>query len=349
MKVTEINHPDIKNNQVKLFELSNSQGTSIKITNAGATITSIETRDKNANFSNIVLGFDNPETYISPEYLENCVYLGATIGRFANRIAKGKFHLNGKTYKLKVNNGNNHLHGGPTGFHQKIWSSEIEETEAGQALIMRTFSPDGEEGYPGNVEVEVRFLLSDENELIIDYTANSDAATPVNLTNHSYFNLTGGNRDILDHEVMIFADEYTPKDDDVPTGDIVTTEKTPFDFKEFHKVGERLNHLPYDAYDHNFVINGKAGELKRAAIVREPVSGRMLEVFTTLPGMQFYSGAHLDGSFENSRKKLEKFGGLCFETQYFPDSPNHPSFPSCIVEPGKPFKHTTVFKFDVAK
>jgi aldose 1-epimerase len=347
MKIQEITLPNIQNKAIKLYELKNPEGTSIRITNAGAAITGIVTKDKNANFSNIVLGFDHPEEYLAKNYLENCTFLGATIGRFANRIARGKFTLNGKNYDLKVNNGNNHLHGGPTGYHQKIWESHIEDTDAGQNLVMKLTSPDGEEGYPGKVDVEVRFRLTNGNELIINYKAKSDSPTPVNLTNHSYFNLTGKNADILNHEVMIFADSYTPKKDDIPTGEIASTKGTPFDFKKFHKIGERLSHLPYDAYDHNFVLNGDEGDLRCASIAKDPESGRFLEVYTTMPGMQFYSGYHLDGTFGNSQHKFNRFAGMCFETQYFPNSPNHPDFPSCIVTPEKSSNHTTVFKFGV--
>ncbi len=347
MNIKELNvSNNARNKSVKLFEIKNDSGTTIQITNIGATITRLETKDKNGELANIVLGFDDPMEYISNQYLGNCVFFGATVGRFANRIAKGHFDLNGKKYKLKVNNGNNHLHGGPTGFHSRIWEPKIEDTDAGQVLIMSLNSPDNDEGYPGNLEVEVRFFLSNENELIIDYNAKSDAATPVNLTNHSYFNLSGKDTNILNHEVMIMADEYTPKKDDIPIGDIISTKDTPFDFREFHKIGERLNHLPQDAYDHNLVVNGEEGDLRRAAIARENESGRTLEVFTTMPGMQFYSGYHLDGTYKNSERNFERFGGFCFETQYFPDSPNHPSFPSCIVTPEKPYNHTTVFKFD---
>lgn len=346
MKIEKIEQTDLKNQIIKLFKLTNPNGTVIKITNIGATITSIQTKDRDGKLSETVLGFDKPEEYLSEEYLKNCVYLGATVGRFANRIAKGKFELNGKTYKLNQNNGHHHLHGGPKGFHQKIWEARIEDTDAGQTLVMNLTSPDKEEGYPGNLEVEVRFFLSNENELIIDYHANSDAPTPVNLTNHSYFNLSGKDTDILDHEVMIFADEYTPKQDDVPIGDIVPTKDTPFDFQEFHKVGERFNHLPREGYDHNLVINGDEGDLRRAAVVKDPHSGRILEVYTTMPGMQFYTGYFLDGTYGNSDKKFVPFSGMCFETQYFPDSPNHPAFPSCIVTPENPFVHTTVFKFN---
>jgi len=350
MNIKELNvSTEARKNSVKLFEIKNDEGTTIHITNAGAAITRIETKDKKGELANIVLGFDDPMQYVAPNYLENCVFLGATIGRFANRMAKGQFELNGKKYKLRINNGDHHLHGGPTGFHSKIWEPIIEDTDAGQVLIMRLNSPDNDEGYPGNLKVEVRFYLSNENELIINYDAKSDAATPVNLTNHSYFNLSGRDRDILEHEVLIYSDEYTPKKNDVPIGEIISTKNTPFDFKEFHKVGERLKHLPDDAYDHNLVIQGNEGDLRRAAIAKENESGRIMEIYTTMPGMQFYSGYHLDGSYKNAERKFDRFSAMCFETQYFPDAPNHPSFPSCIVTPEKPYSHTTVFKFDTEK
>jgi len=345
MKIHEIPLSDTKNKDIKLFELTNKAGTIVRITNAGASVTSIKTKDKNANFSDIVLGFDRPEEYINQNYLDNCIFIGSTIGRFANRIAKGKFNLDGKTCKLEINNGHNHLHGGSSGFHSRIWNPQIDNTDAGEVLVMKLNSPDGDEGYPGNLQVEVRFFLSDDNELIIDYNAESDAKTPVNLTNHSYFNLSGKDIDVLDHEVMIFADEYTPKNGDLPTGDIIPTQKTPFDFKSFHKVGDRLASLPKSGYDHNLVINGEEGDLRRAAVIKERESGRILEIYTTMPGLQFYTGGHLDGSYGNSFRRFGKFAGMCFETQYFPDSPNHPSFPSCIFGPDRPYSHTTIFKF----
>jgi aldose 1-epimerase len=345
MKIHEIPLSDPENKNIKLFELTNKAGTIVRITNAGASVTSIKTKDKNANFEDIVLGFDHPKEYINQNYLNNCIFIGSTIGRFANRIAKGTFNLDGKTFKLEINNGQNHLHGGSSGFHSKIWNSRIDNTNAAKTLIMNLNSPDGDQGYPGNLSVEVKFFLSEDNELIIDYYAESDAKTPVNLTNHSYFNLTGQDTDVLEHEVMIFADKYTPKKGDLPTGDIIPTDNSPFDFKSFHKVGEHLSLLPKSGYDHNFVINGKEGDLRRAAVIKEPKSGRTLEIFTTMPGMQFYTGGHLDGTYGNRFRYFNKFAGMCFETQYFPDSPNHPSFPSCIFGPDRPYSHTTVFKF----
>ncbi len=335
------------NGTIYLFELTNLKGTIVKITNAGAVITSIKTADKKGNFDEITLGFDNPGFYISNAYLSNCPYLGATAGRFANRIDHGKFSLLGKEYNLAVNNGNHHLHGGPTGFHSKIWEAVISGEEGNQKLVLTLNSPDMDEGYPGNLKVSITYNLTENNELIMEYQANTDKATPVNLTNHTYFNLSGLNENILNHEVMIFADAYTEKNDDIPTGEITPVKETPYDFRTFRKIGEKLNLLPTDAYDHNFVLNAEKDILTRAAIARDTQTGRVLEVFTTMPGMQFYSGYHLDGSYERNGKKFESFSGFCMETQFFPDSPNKPNFPDCITTPEKPFKQTTVFKFGI--
>lgn len=334
---------------ISLFELRNTKGTSVKITNAGACITSIITADKNGQMDEITLGFDDPTFYLSKAYFSNCPYLGATAGRFANRIARGKFSIGDKEYTLAVNNGNNHLHGGPTGYHAKLWDAELSGDDENQKLVLTLKSPHLDEGYPGEVLVQVTFFLTNDDELIIYYHATTNQATPINLTNHTYFNLNGLKNNILDHEVMIFADGYTEKIDDIPTGEIVAVKDTPYDFLTFHKIGERLNQLPQDAYDHNFVLNREKGELTRSAIARDPESGRTLEVFTTLPGMQFYTGYHLDGSYQRGGKRFERFGGFCMETQYFPDSPNKPHFPDCIATPDKPFDHTTVFKFGVEK
>lgn len=341
MNIEESKIENSKNLSVSLYTLKNKRGTSVKITNIGATITSITTPDKNGTIEEIVLGFDDPMSYLSEEYKNNCVYLGAVAGRFANRIAGGQFSLNGKNYKLAQNNGANHLHGGPEGFHFKLWNAKIEA----DTLVLTLLSPDNDEGYPGNLEVKVSYRLNDDNELIIDYKASTDKATPVNLTNHSYFNLSGKKGNILNHELMIMADHYTPAIDAIPTGEILSVENTPFDFKTFHKIGERMHLLPEKTYDHNMVLNHKEGELSRAAIAKENSSGRILEVFTTLPGMQFYAGYFLDGTHGRGNRKFESLEGFCFETQYFPDSPNKPHFPSCIVSPDKPFNHTTVFKF----
>jgi aldose 1-epimerase len=345
MTISQTTFSSANGKNIDLFELKNRVGTIVKITNAGATITSIRAIDQNGDFGEITLGFDDPTFYLSPEYLSNCPYLGTTAGRFANRIARGKFSLDGKEYTLAINNGNNHLHGGPTGFHTKIWESAITGTGDNQKLALSLKSPDMDEGYPGNLFSTVVFFLTDQNELVIEYEATCDKPTPVNLTNHTYFNLQGPGHSILDHEVVIFADGYTEKEDDIPTGIIVPVKDTPYDFLAFHRIGERFKALPANGYDHNFALNLQEGILSRAATAKEPQTGRTLEVFTTMPGMQLYTGYYLDGSYQNGGKKFEQFGGFCMETQYFPDSPNKPNFPDCIATPDKPFRHTTVFKF----
>jgi aldose 1-epimerase len=325
------------------YELKNDSGTTVKITNIGATITGILAPDKKGNLEKVTLGFTDPLYYLSEKYLSNSPFLGATVGRYANRIALGEFQLNGKKYHLAKNNGANHLHGGPEGFFKKIWDSTIKEGK----VVMTLLSPDMEEGYPGNVKVITTFSLTNDNELVIDYFATTDKATPLNLTNHTYFNLSGKKSQILNHELMIFADAYTPAVEAIPTGEIRPVKGTPFDFTEFHKLGERANQLDTEIYDHNYVLNGQEGELKRVAIARDPLSGRTLEAYTTMPGMQLYTGYYLDGSHQNEGQKIESLEGFCLETQYFPDSPNNANFPSAITTPDQPFKHTTVYKFGI--
>lgn len=326
---------------IVLFELKNNTGTTVCITNIGSTITSIQTPDKNGKIEEVTLGFNDPLDYLNEAYLKNCPFLGATAGRFANRIAKGKFKLDGKSYTVPVNNDANHLHGGPDGFHQQIWKGRIE----GESLVMTLVSPDGHMGYPGKLTARVKYTLTDAHELIMDYLAESDQACPVNLTNHAYFNLRGKKASILDQEVMIMADHYTPAIDAIPTGEIAPVKDTAFDFSSLRTIGEKIDASPIKTYDHNFVLNHPEGQLERAALALDKETGRVLEVFTTLPGMQFYAGKFLDGSYARGDWYFESHEGFCLETQYFPDSPNHPKFPDCIARPGKPFKHTTVFKF----
>ncbi|RDC65364.1 aldose epimerase family protein [Adhaeribacter pallidiroseus] len=328
---------------VKRYTLINQQGTSIKITNYGGIITHIITPDKNGEAGNIVLGFDNLDTYLAGH-----PYFGAIAGRCANRIAKGKFTLNGQEYTLAINNGPNHLHGGLQGFDKQVWTPEMLPEQ--NALKLTYISKDGEEGYPGTLTSTVIYTLTEANELKIDYEATTDKATPINLTNHSYFNLAAGQaEDALNHEVMVQADRYTVIDENlIPTGELRPVAGTPMDFATPHTIGSRLTQVE-GGYDHNYVlINGQDKQLKLAARVYEPLTGRVLETYTTQPGMQFYSGNFLDGTLTGSDNKIfKKHYGFCLETQHFPDSPNQPSFPSTILNPGNTYKESTVYRFAV--
>ncbi|MCX6582876.1 MAG: galactose mutarotase [Candidatus Aminicenantes bacterium] len=336
---------------VDLFTLTNGKGMTVKIANYGGIVTSLTAPDKNGKFSDVVLGFDTLE-----KYLAGHPYFGAIVGRYGNRIAKGKFSLNGSQYKLAVNNGENHLHGGIKGFDKVVWQAEAIRKENEVGLRLHYLSKDGEEGYPGNLSVVVVYTLTGNNELKIDYEAETDKPTPVNLTHHSYFNLagedpgdsgdSGGSAGILGHLLTIHADRFTPVDEGlIPTGELKNVQDTPMDFITPRAIGERIS-LVVGGYDHNYVLNNWDGSLKFAAGVSEPVSGRVMEVWTTEPGLQFYSGNFLDGTITGkSGKKYEKHYGFCLETQHFPDSPNKANFPSAILEPGKKYTHTTVYRF----
>jgi aldose 1-epimerase len=326
--------------KVYLYTLTNTNGAQVKISNYGGTITSWVTADSKGNKSSIVLGFNELKGYLAPP-----PFFGATVGRYGNRIANAKFTLNGKTYKLAANNGKNSLHGGLKGFDKMVWDA-APLADNTPSLTLSYLSKDGEEGYPGNLKVSINFSLSDDNELKIDYNAETDKATPVNLTNHSYFNLTGdpGNT-ILNHSVMIDADRYTPVDKTlIPTGELKPVKGTPFDFTTAHKVGERIDQVE-GGYDHNFVLNKKGTSISKVATVTDSVSGRRLEVYTDQPGIQFYTGNFLDGSIKtDDGTPIPKHGGLCLETQHFPDSPNKPAFPSTILKPGEKYHTTTTYK-----
>ena len=328
---------------VQLFTLTNSAGLIAKITNYGTIITELHVPDRSGNNGDVVLGFDN-----LAQYLKGHPCFGCTVGRVANRIAKGRFTLDGKTYTLAVNNGPNHLHGGLKGFDKVVWTAE---PQAGAAVRFTYTSADGEEGYPGKLDVTVQMALTDKNELAIEYTAVGDKPTPVNLTNHSYFNLAGQG-DVLNHELVIAADYFTPKDENsIPTGEIKSVRGTPMDFTQPHAVGSRFNDLKERpvGYDHNFVLNGGGKSLAVAARVFEPKSGRVLELFTTEPGVQLYTANYLDGSLTGKRGQVyRQHSGLCLETQHFPDSVNHPEFPSIIFRPGHTYRQTTVHKFSTA-
>ena len=335
--------------QLKTFILSNKTDCSVKITNFGAKIMSINVPDKNGNIADIVLSYDTPE-----EYIGGNPYFGAIIGRYGNRINKGKFVLNDTEYTLATNNGNNHLHGGPDGFHNVIWDVvEYKNDDNHHFVKFKYFSKDGEEGYPGNLTVYVKYSFTNENELIIDYNATCDKNTIINLTHHSFFNLKdAGKSDILEHELKIFADSYTPVNNElIPTGQILKVKETPMDFTEFATIGKRINdeylQLQYgNGYDHNWVLNKTSDSLSLAAIVREPVSGRKMEVFTTEPGLQFYSGNFLDGTdIGEDSTKYNHRTAFCLEAQHFPDSPNHKDFPSTVLQAGKTYKQKTIYKF----
>ena len=329
---------------VKLFTLTNRKGTVVKVTNYGLIITDIQTADRNGKLGHIALGFDTLE-----QYQKGHPFFGAIAGRVANRIAKGKFTLDGKEYTLAINNGPNHLHGGKKGFDKQVWDARpLAAKEHEQAIEFHYLSKDGEENYPGNLDVTVTYTLTDDDELRIDYHATTDKATPVNLTNHSYFNLAGSG-DTLGTEVFIDADRYTPTDETlIPTGELAPVKGTALDFTKAKTMGRDIEQLKKQpgGYDHNFVLNSGGKKLALAARAHEPKSGRVLEVLTTEPGVQLYNGIGLDGKLVgHDGVAYPKYGGFCLETQHFPDAINHPTFPSVILRPGETYKTTTVFKF----
>lgn len=337
---------------VKLYTLKNANGMEVAISDLGGTIVKWTAPDKDGKFEDITLGSNNPE-----DYLSNTKYLGALIGRFGNRIAKGKFSLDGKEYTLAINNGSNSLHGGLNGFNAAIWTA-TPIGGAEPALKLTYLSKDGEEGYPGNLNVEVVYTLKSDNSLSIDYKATTDKNTVVNLTNHAYFNLKGeGNGDITDHQITINADKFLPTDAGlIPTGELKPIKGTPFDFTTAHLIGERINDTTDTdiklggGYDHCWVFTDQTNKLKSIANVLEPVSGRTMEVFTTEPAVQFYTGNFLNGKATGkSGKKYEFRYGFCLETQHFPDAPNQSAFPTTTLKPGETYTSTTVYKFGVKK
>ena len=331
---------------VKAFTITNSNGVKVKLLSRGATLAEWHVPDKNGKSDDVVFGFDDVAGYESKDN----GYFGATAGRVANRIAGGKFKIDGKEYSLVKNDGPNTLHGGvKRSLDKVVWDGKPFKNEQGEGVVFTYSSPDGEEGFPGKLDITVTYTLTDANELRIDYEATTDKATPINLTNHAYFNLSGaGSTTILDHEIMLAADNYTPIDDTlIPTGEIAPVAGTPFDFRQFHKIGERvdqLNDKPGKGYDHNFVLNNQTGKLALAAKVRDPKSGRVLSVFTTEPGVQFYGGNFLDGAKAKAGKTYNYRSGFCLETQHYPDSINQANFPDVILRPGDTYKHTCVYQ-----
>lgn len=344
MKIVKKSCGIVDGNEVLLFTLENDKGTSVSITNIGATITSIRTVDKQGNQGETVLGFDDPKTYLDTQYLADGFYFGATVGRYANRIKAGRFAIDSKTYELEVNNGPNHLHGGINAFNTKFWNAETFESTDSVGVKMSRISPHLENGYPGELSVNVVFTLTNNNELTLNYHAKTDRKTILNLTNHSYFNLHG-NGDIFDTRVLMQADKYTPKDDtNIPTGELNSVKGTPLDFTIEHSIGERVNMFD-DGYDHNYVINGIQGQLRLAAQAYDPQSGRTLEFSTTEPGFQFYTAHYLNGRWSRGSHVFNAYNGFCFEAQHFPDSPNNQSFPTTLLKPGETYTQTTVYKF----
>jgi len=334
--------------QADLYTLRNGNGVEAKITNYGGIVVSLTTPDRYEETADVLLGFDDLDGF-----LINRPYFGAIIGRYANRIAGGRFVLDKHEYTLQTNDGSNHLHGGARGFDKVLWSASPVRRGADVALALRYLSADGEEGYPGNLEAEVTYTLTRDNALKIEYLASSDMPTPVNLTNHMYFNLAGG-PDILDHELKLYADRFTPIDADlIPTGEICPVLGTPFDFRIPVRIGARIDEEDLQlkwgrGYDHNFIITGKADQPRVAAEVYERHSGRALQVLTTEPGVQFYSGNFLDGSvFGKNQTAYARRSGFSLETQHFPDSPNQPQFPSTILMPGAKYRQTTIYRFAV--
>jgi len=335
---------------IERFTMKNAKGLVVQAITYGGIITSITAPDRNGVPGDIVLGFDSIDGY-----LKDHPFFGAIIGRYGNRIAKGRFTLDGQTYKLATNNGVNHLHGGVRGFDKAIWQAEPLAGKNGVAFT-RT-SPDGEEGYPGTLTVRVSYELTDNNQLVVEYRATTDKATPVNLTQHSYFNLAGeGSGDILGQSLLLNADRFTPVDGTlIPTGEIANVEGTPFDFRNPTAIGARIAQpnpqLKHgQGYDHNWVLNRSGEGLQMAAMATDPVSGRTLEVTTTEPGIQFYSGNFLDGTIRGKSGHVYKQrSGFCLETQHFPDSPNQPNFPTTILKPGEEYKTSTVFTFGITR
>ncbi len=344
MKIEKKVFGQVDGKDVYLYTLTNKNDMQLKVTNYGGIITTILVPDREGNFEDVVLGFDSLSGYVNEH-----PYFGCIVGRYANRIAKAKFILHEKEYQLAVNNGENTLHGGNVGFDKKIWKTKTIKTSKDLSLEMKYISPDGEEGYPGNLSVKVIYTLNNNNDIIINYEAETDKPTIVNLTNHSYFNLAGaGNGNILDHYLNIDADYYTPVDKTlIPTGELVSVEG-PMDFRKSKKIGQDFDEVE-GGYDHNYVLKNN-GEMKKVAELYDRNSGRMLQIITSAPGLQFYSGNFLDGSNIGKGNKLYyKNYGLCLETQAFPDSPNQKEFPSVILNPGEIYEYTEIFHFSIKK
>jgi aldose 1-epimerase len=333
---------------VEIYTLRNARGCEARIMTYGGIVVSLKVPDKNGNFGDVVLGYDKLD-----DYVKNNPFFGALVGRYGNRIAKGKFTLDGKEYTLAPNNAPNNLHGGPLGFDKRVWKATTLLTADGPALQLTLLSKDGDQGFPGNLKVTATYTLTADNGLRLDYTATTDKTTLCNLTQHSYFNLAGKG-DVLNHLVFINADKLTPVDNTlIPTGELKPVAGTPFDFRTATAIGARINaddeQIKFGSgYDHNWVVNKPLGKLGLVARVTEPTTGRAMEVWSTEPGVQFYTGNFLDGSITGKGGWVyQKRNGFCFEPQHYPDSPNHPQFPSAELKPGQIYQNTIIYKFSV--
>ena len=329
-----------------LYTLVNDSGATVKITNYGGIITEIHAPDKDNRPVNVVLGFEEMEAYYSEEYKNSKPYFGAIIGRYGNRIDKGRFSIDGKTYQIPCNLGEYSLHGGMIGFDQKVWQATTAKTTDSVSLELRYLSKHLEEGFPGNLSVKVSYTWNNKNELVIDYHASTDQSTHLNLTNHAYFNLNGCRQDVLDHIVRVPSEFYTEVDgNSIPTGRLQKVDGSCMDFRTASRIGERIDEVEGNGYDHNYVVNGYDGSLQLAAEAQDPSSGIKLEVLTTEPALQFYTANYLDGSISRGDTIFSKSMGFCFETQHYPDSPNQQGFPSTLLKPSEEFTSKTIYKF----
>lgn len=333
--------------EVTRFVCTNKNGLVLEMIDYGATVTAMRVPDREGNLANVTLSCPDMAGY------QACtMYFGSTVGRYCNRIANGKFTIDGTEYTLATNNGPNHLHGGIKGFDKKMWQATPISTDDAVGVQFTLTSPDGDEGYPGTLKVKAVYMLTNENLLIIDFKAETDKATHVNLTNHCYWNLSGekSGKKILDHELMIAADKYLPVDETaIPTGELADVEGTPFDFREFHPIGSRFDQLHFDpnGYDHCFSLRNQSGEMALCAILKDPESGRVMEIHTTQPGLQFYTGNFLDGT--EASGGFDQYSAVCLETQHYPDTPNRPGFPSTLLKPGEQYHQITTHRFRVEK
>ena len=346
MKISSEKFGIIDDEEIQIYTLKNEHGIEVKLTNYGGIIGSVKTPDKDGNFKNIVLGFDTLQEYVGKNYLASYPYFGAIIGRFGNRIANGVFKLDGKKYTLDVNNGPNHLHGGLKGFDKVVWKASSFRNNIGIGVKMKHRSTDGDQGYPGNLDVSISYMLSNQNELILEYNAQTDQATPINITNHSYFNL-GDGKTILDHLLQLNSKFYNEMNSDaIPTGKLLSVENTPFDFRKMKGFKDNIDEFEH-GYDNNFMLDNIEGECLKAGELFHEKSGRVVEVFTTEVGIQVYTGKHNPELNINGTSKFGPYSGVALETQHYPDSPNHDNFPNSILRPGDTYNQKTIYKFSV--